>query len=414
MDSKNMTRRGFVLKLGALVGVVAAGGLVAPGAFSSSKKVNLTGAKLAGSEDKLIFSLTLDGAITYKTFILDRPDRVIIDLKDTHLSGALKQGSHERPPVRSIRYAERDDGRLRVVLDLSEPVSVNTDIQAGSGQSILSVTLRPTAKGAAAKKQPAVPPPKPSKKTERVGKSVTSQPAHGKFVVIIDPGHGGRDPGATGRNGTREKDVVLEVARKLQARINRERGMRAILTRNSDTFIPLRTRMDIAHQHKADLFISVHADANPNSSVTGSSVYILSQNGASSEAAHLLAESENAYEVKFGGVSLRQTKANVASVLLDLSQNAMLDRSLDLAKVVLSELTKVGDTLRKQVESAGFIVLKSPDIPSMLVETAFISNPAEEKRLRTAHYQQRLADAMFKGVKRYQVACAEDSARRMA
>ncbi len=150
--------------------------------------------------------------------------------------------------------------------------------------------------------------------------------------MVIDPGHGGKDPGAVGSNGTREKDVVLQVARKLKSRIDREKGMRAILTRDSDKFIPLRGRMDIAHQHKADLFISVHADANPSSRVSGSSVYILSENGASSEAARLMAESENSYELKFGGGSLNNTSDRVASVLLDLSQNAMIDRSLNSGK----------------------------------------------------------------------------------
>jgi N-acetylmuramoyl-L-alanine amidase len=182
--------------------------------------------------------------------------------------------------------------------------------------------------------------------------------------------------------------------------------MKAILTRNSDTFIPLRDRMDIAHRYGASLFISIHADANPNNQVSGSSVYILSDTGASSEAARLLAESENSYDLKFGEHNITETNSRLASVLLDLSQNAMMERSLHVANGVLAELAKVNNPLRSRVESAQFVVLRSPDIPSMLVETAFISNPLEEKRLRTADYQQKLASAMFRGVKRYQLAYA--------
>jgi N-acetylmuramoyl-L-alanine amidase len=286
-------------------------------------------------------------------------------------------------------------------------------MRASGSQNILDITLTPTGKSrkpeAEAEKSH-----EPEKKTDKKPaqkdkppKPVTSEPAKDKFIVVIDPGHGGKDPGAVGSNGTCEKDVVLEVARKLKARIDREKGMRAILTRDSDRFIPLRSRMDIAHENKANLFISVHADANPSSRVSGSSVYILSEMGASSEAARLLAESENSYELKFGNRSLNNTSDRIASVLLDLSQNAMMDRSLSLAKGVLTELSKVNDPLRRGVESARFVVLRSPDIPSMLVETAFISNPGEEKRLRTAAYQQKLATAVFKGVKRYQIAYAE-------
>jgi N-acetylmuramoyl-L-alanine amidase len=362
----------------------------------------------------MVFSLFLDAPATYKVFTLTGPNRVVVDLSNTNIQGQLKQGVHDRPPLKAIRYAERPDGSLRIVLDMTQAVNAKSTLtKQSAGQYMLEIALTPDGKTTG--KSPAVAPKETkasaANKAEKRVESVTSTPAKGKFIVVIDPGHGGKDPGAIGRNGTQEKDVVLEIARKLRTQINREKGMKAILTRDSDIFIPLRSRMDIAHQYKADLFISIHADANPRSSLSGSSVYILSKNGASSEAARLLAESENSYELKFGDRNLSDTQNRLASVLLDLSQTAMMDRSLNGAKGVLAELRQIATPLRSQVESAQFMVLRSPDIPSMLVETAFISNPAEEKRLRTGAYQQKLANAMFKGVKRYQVAYAGGTQR---
>ena len=416
MNSDNQTRRGFMLKLGALASVIAAGGLAAaPGTFASAKKAHLVNAKLVGNTELMVFSLFLDASVTYKVFTLTGPNRVVVDLTNTGIQGQLKQGVHDRPPLKAIRYAERPDGSLRIVLDMTQAVDAKSTLtKQSAGQYMLEIALTPSGKTtskatpvAASKETKTSANSKPDKRVE----SVTTTPAKGKFIVVIDPGHGGKDPGAIGRNGTQEKDVVLEIARKLRAQINREKGMKAILTRDSDIFIPLRSRMDIAHMHKADLFISIHADANPRSSLSGSSVYILSKNGASSEAAKLLAESENSYELKFGDRNLSDTQNRLASVLLDLSQNAMMDRSLNGAKGVLAELRQIATPLRSQVESAQFVVLRSPDIPSMLVETAFISNPSEEKRLRTGAYQQKLANAMFKGVKRYQVAYAGGAPR---
>ncbi|OQX15510.1 MAG: N-acetylmuramoyl-L-alanine amidase [Thiothrix lacustris] len=401
MNSKQLSRRDFILKLGVLAGAVASVFKSASALAAEAVAGRLTGANLSGTADKLNFLLQLDAPIAYKVFTLDQPDRVVIDLKNTTMQGKLKQGAHDRKPITGIRYSEREDGSLRVVLDVAEPVAAKSSLNADGVNHVLTVSLSPTGKGSSGSGKPK----KPKKSTPEAAEPTTPEPSRSKFIVVIDPGHGGKDPGAVGANGTQEKEVVLQVARKLKARIDREKGMKAILTRDSDKFIPLRERMDLAHKHKADLFISVHADANPSTRVSGSSVYILSENGASSEAARVLAESENSYELKFGG---RNTSDRIASVLLDLSQNAMMDRSLSLAKGVLNELTKVNNPLRRRVESARFVVLRSPDIPSMLVETAFISNPTEEKRLRTAEYQQKLASAMFQGVKRYQIAYAQN------
>jgi N-acetylmuramoyl-L-alanine amidase len=220
------------------------------------------------------------------------------------------------------------------------------------------------------------------------------------LIIAIDAGHGGDDPGAIGKNGTREKDVVLAIARELSSRINAEPGMRAVLTRNGDYFIPLRERMQRARAQQADLFVSIHADSVLNRAIDGSSVYILSQRGASDEAARWLAERENASDL-IGGVSLDDKDDVLASVLLDLSQSAALSASETAAESVLRELTRVGEVRKPQVQQARFMVLKSPDIPSMLVETAYISNPGEEQRLREHAHQAKLAEAIRAGLHDY-------------
>jgi N-acetylmuramoyl-L-alanine amidase len=398
MDSKHLARRNFLLKAGAFA--CASGGLWIP--FSNAIASNkLTGARLAGNAGQLKFSLVLDQPVKYKIFTLTEPDRVVIDLLDTSLGGNLKQGEHNRPPLKGIRYAMRDEG-LRVVLDMVQAVDFQNALTKSDGEHIFEVVLTPKGKPLAGATKPSTP-------VASSNSPVTKEPSRAgrPFTVVIDAGHGGRDPGAIGRGGTMEKDIVLSVARKLKAQIERTSDMRAVMTRDSDELVPLRRRLEIAHEKKGDIFVSIHADASNNTRLDGSSVYILSQSGASSEAAHMLAESENSYDIKFGGVSLSDTNERIASVLLDLSQHNTINQSLVFAKGVLNELAKVSAPLRAKVESAGFMVLKSPDIPSLLVETAFISNPYEEKRLRTIQYQQQLADALFRGVRRYQMVQAE-------
>ena len=216
----------------------------------------------------------------------------------------------------------------------------------------------------------------------------------------IDPGHGGQDSGALGPHGTKEKDVVLSIAKKLAYLVDKEPGMRSYLTRDSDVFISLRQRIRRARENGADMFISIHADAFTNRNARGSSVYVLSSRGASSEAAQILADRENAADLA-GGISLEDKDDLLASVLLDLSQTASLEGSLEVAETVLSGLKRVGHVHKKHVESAAFVVLKSPDIPSILVETAFISNPEEEQKLKNANHQNKLAHAMMVGIRNY-------------
>ena len=221
-----------------------------------------------------------------------------------------------------------------------------------------------------------------------------------ELVVAIDAGHGGEDPGAVGRRGTREKTVVLAIARKLAELIKKEPGMRPVMVREGDYYIGLRQRINKARKHNADLFISIHADAFRDRRAHGSSVFVLSNRGASSEMARWLAAKENSADLA-GGVSLDDKDDVLASVLLDLSQSASREASHEVASNMLGELKRVGKTHKSTVQSAGFMVLKSPDIPSILVETAFISNPTEETNLRSSRYQAKLAKAMLNGIRDY-------------
>ena len=225
--------------------------------------------------------------------------------------------------------------------------------------------------------------------------------AHGREIVVaIDAGHGGVDPGSIGKRGAYEKNVTLAIARRLKERIDREPGMRAVLTRDRDQFVELRERIVRARKQQADMFISVHADSVRDRAVAGSSVYVLSARGASDESARWLADRENAADL-IGGVTLDDKDSVLASVLLDLSQGASMSASIAAAEEVMDELDGIGNITRRGVKHAGFIVLKSPDIPSILVETAFISNPAEEARLLDPRHQQRLAEAIHLGVRSY-------------
>ncbi|MDE2430750.1 MAG: N-acetylmuramoyl-L-alanine amidase, partial [Burkholderiales bacterium] len=220
------------------------------------------------------------------------------------------------------------------------------------------------------------------------------------ITIAIDPGHGGEDPGAIGRGGSREKDVVLSIAKRLKAKIEQQPNMRVMLTRDADYFVPLNMRVQKARSVQADLFMSVHADAFVNSSARGSSVFILSEKGASSTAARWLADKENAADL-IGGVNIKAHDKQLASVLLDLSTTAQINDSLKLGKVVLNEISGINRLHKGAVEQAGFAVLKAPDIPSILIETAFISNPEEEAKLTDDAYQDQMANAVMKGIKKY-------------
>ncbi len=328
--------------------------------------------------------LDLSHPAAHNIFTLRGPDRLVVDLKSSRLSDSLKAMPAGTGSVRSIRSAVRANGQLRVVLDLREAVR-SRSFTAGPNNKYgdrLVIDLQRSGSLHAVKTA-----------------SQSYQPGR-DIVVAIDPGHGGYDPGAIGRGKTREKDVALQISRTLAARINAEPGMKAVLVREGDYYVDHRKRMAIARRSNADLFISVHADAVDDRRANGASVYALSLKGASDEAARQLAERENA-SVRVGGVSLEDKDEVLASVLLDLSQSAALSASLDVGSKVIGELARIGKVHRRTVQQAGFLVLKSPDMPSILVETAFISNPSEEKRLRDKRHQGQLADAILAGVRNY-------------
>jgi N-acetylmuramoyl-L-alanine amidase len=340
----------------------------------------------APDHTRIVFDL--DGAAEHTLFMLRNPDRVVVDLRGVALATTLPGRVNDDRILRGIRGAKRNGRDLRVVFDLRSSVRPR------------SFRLKPNAKYGHRLVVDLY-----AREADRssVPKAVkTNLRADGlrDVVVVIDPGHGGDDPGATGRRGTPEKSVVLAVARRLQGLINQQPGMRAVLTRTGDYYVGLRKRMEIARSHGAHLFVSIHADAFRDPRVRGSSVYILSRNGASSEAARWLAEQENAADL-VGGVSLDDKDELLASVLLDLSQTATISASTELATNVLTELSRTGKVHKRYVERAGFMVLKSPDIPSVLVETTFISNPSDERLLTKPEYQRRVARAVLRGVVQY-------------
>jgi N-acetylmuramoyl-L-alanine amidase len=335
---------------------------------------------------RLVFDA--DTRVQHRLFSLDNPHRLVLDLKNTRLSGSMPDLSADERFIEGIRTAARNRQDLRVVLDLKQAVKPKTFFLKPNGQYGHRLVIDIFAKDESATRQV----PKPSKSIDLVGER--------DVIIAVDAGHGGEDPGAQGRHGTNEKDVVLAISRYLAGMINKQKGMRAVLIRDGDYYLGLRKRISQAREAQADLFVSVHADAFKDSSVRGSSVYTLSRNGASTEAARWLAERENSADL-VGGVSLEDKDDTLASVLLDLSQIGTLQASSEAAERVLSQLKGLGKTHKQKVQQAGFVVLKSPDIPSMLVETAFISNPTEERRLKSRAYQQRLAKAILAGIVDY-------------
>jgi N-acetylmuramoyl-L-alanine amidase len=331
---------------------------------------------------RLVFDLS--GPVEYSLATLQNPDRVVVDLIGARADNGGRALPESRGFVKQLRMGAQGNGNLRIVIDLSAPArprSFDVAPNATYGHRLV-VDLAPAA--------PATP---------TIVKSTDE--ANGRDVIVaIDAGHGGVDPGSIGKRGTHEKNVTLAIARRLKERIDREPGMRAILTRDNDTFVELRDRIVRARRQQADMFVSVHADSYKDRSVVGSSVYVLSARGASDESARWLADRENAADL-VGGVKLDDKDGVLASVLLDLSQGASMSASVDAADKVMDELDSIGNITRRGVKHAGFLVLKSPDIPSILVETAFISNPTEEARLLDPRHQQRLADAIHAGIRSY-------------
>ena len=370
---KRMTRYG--LSLGLLLGSKSA---------FAGREATLTGVRISQSADdhtRVVFDLT--GEFEHNLFTLADPNRIVIDLSNTRKSDAADISSRQTSLLRGMRSASKDGGRLRVVLDLQGKVRPRSFALKPDGKSghRLVVDLHATNLS---------PTPIQTSQQER-----NKRKDH--FVIALDPGHGGRDPGAIGKNGTREKDIALSVSRRMKKLIDRTPGYQAILTREGDRFVSLRNRVKKAREAEADIFVSLHADSFHKSHVKGASVYALSLSGASSEAARWIAKKENSSDL-IGGISLDDKDDLIASLLLDLSQSATIQDSLELGSDVLSHLGKVSRLNNKKVQQAGFAVLKAPDMPSILIETAFLSNPSEEKKLRNPKHQQKLAKAVFTGI----------------
>jgi N-acetylmuramoyl-L-alanine amidase len=354
--------------------------------------------------------LDLSAPVRHEVFSIENPERVVIDLQNARLAmrKALPDG---QGPVTNVRSGPQAGGGLRIVLDVAtrQPVKSFMVAPEGGAGHRLVVEMPPVATAAIA----SAPQPPLGQQVLTAGaaamaqaasntppvKSITSNAKGRDLVVAIDAGHGGQDPGAIGRGGTREKEVTLAIARRLAKQIDAEEGMRAVLIRDGDYFISLRGRIRKARESGADMFISVHADSVLDRNVSGASVYVLSLRGASDEASRWLAERENAADL-VGGVSLDDKNDVLASVLLDVTQKEAVSNSVEAADAVLGALRRVGKVHGShRVRHAGFVVLKSPDIPSMLVETAFISNAGDERKLRDPAYQQRVAEAIHTGVR---------------
>ena len=359
----------------------------------NSLAATIEGIRLSQHNTHTRLVLDLDSGANYKLFTLkktlDKPDRLVIDIENGKQINSIPLPDFSKTPIANIRSSKWGNG-LRIVLDLKRPL-----------KNVTSQFLKPyrNRPNRIAVDMIEVPLADKQNVIAMIDEIATPESSRRDIVIAIDPGHGGQDPGALGRYGTKEKDIVLAIAKRLAKLVDDEPGMRPYLTRADDRFVSLRQRIKSAHDNKADMFISIHADAVKNKRAKGASVFVLSERGASSEMARLLADKANAADL--ANISLEDKDDLLASVLIDLSQTASLEASLKAASSILSKLKRVGDVHKKHVESAAFVVLKSPDIPSVLVETAFISNPDEERKLTSSTHQSKLARAIMSGIRSY-------------
>lgn len=358
--------------------------------------VSVKEVRIAANSERTRVVLELDGPTAHKLFTLNNPGRVVVDLNGGRFALSPQGIPAGAGAVANIRAANRTDGIARLVLDMAhnaEPRSFVLEPGAGMGHRLV-IDLHPESARAAANVDVA---------TAATPRSpVRSAPAGADrdIVIAIDAGHGGKDPGARGQGGLLEKEVVLQISRRLAQLVDAEPGMRSYLTRNDDRFLSLAQRRQLAQAANADLFVSIHADAFTDRRVRGATVYILSEKGASDEAAALLAQRENASDL-IGDVPLADKDDMVARVLVDLSQTAAISSSVDVGDHLISHIARVTRVRKMRVQQAGFRVLKSPNIPSVLIETAYISNPQDESNLRSVQHQQRLAQALHGGIRSY-------------
>ena len=420
------------------------------GAFAANGS-SIVAVRVWPAEDYTRVTIEHKGMVKFTQSVVHNPERLVVDIEGIELNNVLKSlgdkvGPND-PYIRQLRAANYKPGVVRLVMDLRGEVApqVFNLPPVGDYQSRLVMDIYPTVPAdplmqLVSGKQPAAMPPKEVAKAEiakpEAAKLEAAKPAVEKpmvaekpmvsepesapklaekspepasksgkksrrmVTIMLDPGHGGEDPGAIGARGSMEKNVTLSIARRLRERIDNDPNMRAALTRDGDFFVPLGTRVQKARKAKADLFVSIHADAWIKPEARGSSVFVLSEKGASSAAARYLAQKENEAD-KVGGVNFTVSDPHLARTLMDLTQTATQNDSMRLGKSVLGNLGSVNALHKSSVEQAGFAVLKAPDIPSVLIETAFISNPEEEKRLNDEEYQDKLAEAIMRGIRQY-------------
>lgn len=395
-----------------LAALLAASLVAGPAAASGRLQVRSIGIADEGAATRV--DLRLSATARYVLFTLTNPDRVVIDLSAAALGPSALPLPAGAGAVRQVRVAQRPGGQLRIVLDVAAAVRPTVTPATDGDAARLAIELRPLTLLGAAVPAPApavTPTPTPTAAPARPPAAAALAPLPVEprapaplapppdIVVVVDAGHGGHDPGALGPSGTREKDVTLAVSRRLVALLNDQPGMRGVLTRSDDRFLGLRERMERARSANANLFISIHADAAHNRNARGFTVYVLSEKAASDEAARRLAARENAALI--GGVELGDKDPVLASVLMDLSQNASISSSIAVGEAIIGNMGRVGRVHKRTVQAAPFMVLKSPDVPSVLIETAYISNPGDERRLRSASHQQELARAILDGIRRY-------------
>ena len=394
--------------------LVPAAQLLFPASLLAAK---VASARLWPAQEYTRLILESGSAVPHQMFLVNNPARLVLDLEDVELTSEIEQLPRlvlpNDPYIQAIRFARYKPGVVRIVLDLKAEVSpqlfalkpfgeyghrVVLDLYSLTPPDPLMALLdgdRNARAGATGGETPDKAPPSNDKAADKSGRAPRRP-----IIVAIDPGHGGEDPGAIGRRGTYEKNVTLAIARRLKTLIDAEPGMRAMLTRDDDYYVALNERVQKARRVQADLFISVHADAFSTPAARGSSVFALSEHGASSAAARWLAQRENEADL-IGGVNLDSRDRVLAQTLLDLSQSAQINDSLRVGRSVLDGIGAVNTLHKGSVEQAGFAVLKAPDVPSILIETAFISNPEEEQKLRSDAHQQRFAESILGGVKRY-------------
>ena len=400
-----------------------------------ARAAQIVGVRVWPAEEYTRVTLENDSNLKTSHFVVKDPERMVVDIEGIDLNPALKslvaKIQSNDPYIRQVRVGQNRPGVVRLVFDLKEevrpqvfvlppvgtyqhrlifdlypsnpPDPIAALIQKGDWLKELPKELPPEfgAPMAESRPQPQQPKRPTEPQTAKTDQTEDPPPKLNRMITIaLDPGHGGEDPGAIGASGSREKDVVLAIAKRLKARIEQQPNMRVMLTRDADYFVPLQVRVQKARKVQADLFVSIHADAFVEPTARGSSVFALSEKGASSTAARWLANKENSADL-IGGVNLRGQDHQLASVLLDLSTTAQINDSMKLARAVLSEIGGINKLHKGSVEQAGFAVLKAPDIPSILVETAFISNPEEEARLTDDGYQNQMADALMNGIRKY-------------